>query len=56
MNDVAQKPNTHIASPSSEAQAIAKAADQDVGFQKMLKFKKGDYWCDNEEEIGRAHV
>ena len=49
MNDVARKPNTHIASPSSEAQAIAKAADQDVGFQKMLKFKKGDYWCDNEE-------
>jgi hypothetical protein len=32
-----------------EAENIANEAQQDASFQKMLKFKKGDYWCDNEE-------
>jgi hypothetical protein len=32
-----------------EVENIANAAREDAGFQKMLKFKKGDYWLDNEE-------
>ena len=32
-----------------EAENIVNEASTDAGFQKMLKFKKGDYWCDGEE-------
>lgn len=32
-----------------EATAIANAASESGGFEKLLKFKKGEYWCDNEE-------
>jgi hypothetical protein len=32
-----------------EAENIVNEAREDAGFQKMLKFKKGDYWCDGEE-------
>jgi hypothetical protein len=32
-----------------EAENIVSEAQGDTGFQKMLKFKKGDYWCDGEE-------
>lgn len=32
-----------------EAQNIADEAQKDAGFQSMLKFKKGDYYCDGEE-------
>ena len=31
-----------------EAENIINEAQSDAGFQKMLKFKKGDYYCDGE--------
>ena len=31
-----------------EAQNIGNAANEDAGFEKLLKFKKGAYECDNE--------
>lgn len=33
----------------SEAQYIGEAAQEDAGFEKMLKFKKGHYYMDNDE-------
>lgn len=33
----------------SEAEAIGNAASDDAGFEKLLKFKKGTYECDNEK-------
>ena len=33
----------------SELDNLNRATQEDQGFQKLLKFKKGDYWCDNEE-------
>lgn len=40
-----------------EAENIAREAQTDAGFQKMLKFKKGDYVCDGEEvEIGTVYL
>lgn len=38
-----------IMRPDQEARNIADEAETDAGFMKMLKFKKGDYWCDGEE-------
>ena len=35
--------------PATEAENIANAASEDAGFEKMMKFKKGDYWLDNRE-------
>lgn len=32
-----------------ETRNISEAAQDDAGFQKMLKYKKGDYWCDGHE-------
>lgn len=41
--------NDHANLPAhQEAQAIANAANEDAGFEKLLKFKKGQYECDNE--------
>ena len=40
-----------------EIQNIADEAQQDAGFQKMLKFKKGDYICDGEEvPLGTKYI
>ena len=39
-----------LATQNDEAQAIANEAEADAGFQAMIKFKKGEYWS-NEEEI-----
>jgi hypothetical protein len=33
----------------NELDNLANAAMNDAGFQKMLKFKKGDYFCDGQE-------
>ncbi len=33
----------------NELDNLASAAMNDAGFQKMLKFKKGDYFCDGQE-------
>lgn len=33
----------------NEAENIGREAQQDAGFLKLLKFKKGDYFCDGEE-------
>jgi hypothetical protein len=33
----------------TELDNLADAVQDDVGFQKMLKFKKGEYFCDNQE-------
>ena len=41
--------NQDLTKQQSEAANIANEAQTDAGFQKMLKFVKGDYWCDNEE-------
>jgi hypothetical protein len=38
-----------LTTANREAENILTEAQADAGFQKMLKFKKGDYWCDNEE-------
>lgn len=39
----------HAALPATqEAQNIANAAQEDAGFEKLLKFKKGEYSCDGE--------
>jgi hypothetical protein len=38
-----------INTPQREAQNIASAAQGDAGFEKMLKVKKGEYYCDGEE-------
>lgn len=43
----------HEALPAKEAANIGNAASEDAGFEKLLKFKKGIYLCDNEVvEIG----
>ena len=43
-------PQTNLpANISDEARAIAKAANETASFDKLLKFKKGKYFCDNEE-------
>lgn len=34
---------------TQEAHNIAAAANEDAGFEKLLKFKKGQYFCDGEE-------
>jgi hypothetical protein len=34
---------------NDEVRNIGEEADRDAGFQKMLKFKKGVYYCDGEE-------
>ena len=40
-----------------EIQNIADEAQQDAGFQRMLKFKKGEYWCDGEEvKLGTKYI
>jgi hypothetical protein len=33
----------------TEIDNLADAVQDDVGFKKMLKFKKGEYFCDNQE-------
>ena len=40
-----------------EIQNIADEAQNDAGFQKMLKFKKGEYFCDGEEvPLGTKYI
>lgn len=40
----------HASLPATqEAANIANAANEDAGFERLLKFKKGQYFCDNEE-------
>ena len=34
---------------SEEAQNIAREAGRETTFQAMIKFKKGDYWCDGDQ-------
>jgi hypothetical protein len=47
----------HEALPANEAANIGNAASEDAGFEKLLKFKKGVYLCDNEVvEIGTQFV
>ena len=46
MNKLSEAVNYPLANP--EAQAILDAAQQDAGFDKMLKFKKGDYYREGE--------
>jgi hypothetical protein len=43
-NETANLPAT-----TDEARNIGDEAERDAGFQKMLKFKKGVYYCDGEE-------
>ena len=47
MNEIA-KTNGSTLPVIQEAQAIAKAAQENAGFEKMLKFKKGTYECDGQ--------
>lgn len=46
MDDVTKNPANLPA--VQEAQAIGNAANEDAGFEKLLKFKKGQYECDNQ--------
>ena len=40
-----------------EIDNIGNEAQKDAGFQKMLKFKKGDYFCDGEEvPLGTKYI
>lgn len=39
----------HAALPANEAANIGNAANEDAGFEKLLKFKKGHYESDGEE-------
>lgn len=55
MSDLAKARITPPA--SSEAQAIFEASQQDAGFEKMIKFNKGEYYVDNEEiPLGTQYV
>jgi hypothetical protein len=46
MNEI-MKSNQEVA--AREADLIGNAAQEDAGFEKLLKFKKGTYECDNAE-------
>lgn len=55
MNELTTSKSTLPA--QQEAQAILRAAEEDAGFEKLLKFKKGQYECDNEEvKLGTEYV
>jgi hypothetical protein len=42
---------------TDEIRNIGDQAENDAGFQKMLKFKKGNYICDNEEvPLGTKYI
>jgi hypothetical protein len=41
--------NETLPARHDEARNIGEEAERDAGFQKMLKFKKGEYWCDGVE-------
>lgn len=41
--------NQQLTTADKEIDNIANEAQHDAGFQSMLKFKKGDYYCDQEQ-------
>lgn len=42
---------------SDEAKNIGDEASNDTGFQAMIKFKKGDYWCgDDQVPLGTRYL
>ena len=48
MTDANEQTITNLPA-KQEANAIGQAAQEDAGFEKLLKFKKGVYECDNAE-------
>jgi hypothetical protein len=42
---------------SDEAKNIGDEASNDTGFQQMIKFKKGDYWCGEDQiPLGTRYI
>jgi hypothetical protein len=57
MNEIIRSQTTQPLPATVEADNIARAAEQDAGFEKLLKFKKGAYSCDGEDvKIGTQYV
>lgn len=52
MNEVAKVQTNAMPTVQSEADAIARAATEDAGFDRLLKFKKGVYECGVDEQTG----
>jgi hypothetical protein len=56
-NDVMDKPKNLPTELETETDNILAAAEEDAGFEKLLKFKKGKYFIgDDEVPLGRQYV
>ena len=52
-----ERTETNLPARDGEADAIGRAASENASFDKLLKFKKGDYYCDGEEiPMGTQYV